>query len=218
MADLLDNAMKAAKSKVSGAATSTVSSTLKQSVPSIPGVNSAAALAANSALNPAAAASAAKDAAAAMLGDKLSKLPLDKNPELIRREVEAQVLQKQAEAQRLLLMSRDEAIEEGKKRILAYAKIPPLPYPVRLPVLNPKLLLATVLAKAMIFLKEQRQNISKNLLKRGEKTYKYPMTPPAGIPKLPKIPTIPTLPTVKLPEVPKIPTVKFPPIPKFPQF
>lgn len=125
--------------------------------------------------------------------DKLSNLPVVKNPELIKKQVLSEAEKKKADAEALVLRLREEGIQTAKERLkeLVIASIPTLP----IPVIDPKILQAVTLAKQAKELIKQRRDNSKNNLKNINKTLEFPMK----VPNL-QIPLVPTL-----PEIPKLP-------------
>ena len=157
--------------------------------------------------------------AADSLKDSLaSKLPLDKNPELILRQKEAEILEKKAKVDELLAVDAEEKIEELKAKLkaLALASLPGVP---KLPVIDPKILQGVAIAKQIKALIKQRSALAKSSLSKGKKLYSYPVKKlksqktladaVGGLPSLPDKPNLPGIPSIpkppKLPSAPKIP-------------
>jgi hypothetical protein len=83
---------------------------------------------------------------------------------------------------------------------------------IRNPHIGKKALAKKAYAKTKKELQDLRQKVSKENLKKGKETFKYPMKPKElSIPKIPEIPKLPPIP--KIPEIPKI---SLPTIPKLP--
>jgi hypothetical protein len=145
----------------------------------------------------------------------LNKLPLKKDPRLLRKEAEAEVLEKKAEAERLLQQAKEFTVADAKDKILELGvsflpkppKIPPIP------LIDPRLLAFIAYIKLKNEIKKLKQSVSKQNLKKSKDTFKYPMKPQLAIPKLPKIPELP----LKPPSLPALPTIpKVPALPKLP--
>lgn len=193
MPDLIDQAVNKATAAASTAATGAAAQ-----------VSTAAATAttqATAAVNAAAAQAAAAGAAAlASINDKLAALPMDKDPDVIKRQAEAKILEARAKAEELVIKAQEIAIEEVKKKLNSL-KIPSLPFPLKLPLIDPKILGAAALLKqAKQLVAAKKKKIKKNL-EDGRKLYRYDMKKikPPGLPSVPKLPT--------LPNVPKLPTI-----------
>ena len=138
---------------------------------------------------------AAGDAAQAKL-DELAKY---KDPELIKKEAEAKAMALVADKQQEVLAQKDE-IEKQVAETITLLLTLYLAFPPKLPAIDVKALAKKAYAKTKKDLREVRQNVSKENLKKGKEKFKYPMKP-----KKPSIPQVPELP--KLPTVPKLPTL-----------
>jgi hypothetical protein len=150
------------------------------------------------------------DAALGAVNEQLDNLPLDIDPELLLREKEAELLDKKAELDRLLLVGKDELIEEARSK-LSSLSIPSNPFPIKLPPLEPKVLARVAMLKLMKEIRELRKKISKENITKGMTLYSYPINRKIPIPpELPELPTIPDLP--KLPPLPTLP-----PLPDLPE-
>jgi hypothetical protein len=126
--------------------------------------------------------------------DLKALLPIQKDPELIIREQQAKVLNAKATAEEKLLTLEDEAIAKAKG-LLKTLTIPVIKFPPKLPLLDPKVLQAIVIAKKVKLLEKLKQKLSRANLKRASKVYQYPLKPPP-VPPVPKLnlPTIPNIP------------------------
>lgn len=167
-----------------------------------------------------AATNAANDAvnqATAAINDKLSQLPLDKDPELLLKQKQAEVLQKKAELEKEYLDKKEQILGMTKEDILliAITAIPGLP---KLPVLDPKILAAYSLAVNIKKAIQDKQKKNSANIEKGKELLKYKIKPRqlAGMqtPQLPNIPDLPNIGDIEIPEIPEIP--KLPEIPKVP--
>ena len=157
---------------------------------------------------------AAADAAQAKL-DALAKY---KDPEFIKKEAEARVMALVADKQQELLAQKTDIENQVTEKLtlltetLALALTVYLAFPPKLPAIDVKALAKKAYAKTKKELQDLRQQVSKENLKKGKETFKYPMKPKElTIPKIPEIPKLPPIP--KIPEIPKI---SLPTIPKLP--
>ena len=157
---------------------------------------------------------AAADAAQAKL-DALAKY---KDPEFIKKEAEARVMALVADKQQELLAQKTDIENQVTEKLtllteaLALALTVYLAFPPKLPAIDVKALAKKAYAKTKKELQDLRQKVSKENLKKGKETFKYPMKPKElTIPKIPEIPKLPPIP--KIPEIPKI---SLPTIPKLP--
>jgi hypothetical protein len=123
-----------------------------------------------------------------------ARLPIQKDPLLIAREQEAKVLAAKAVAEEKLLNLEENAIATAKG-LLNKLAIPTISFPPKLPLINPKVLQALVIAKKVKLLEKLKQKLSRENLKRASKVYQYPLKPP----------TIPPPPTLNLPIILNIP-------------
>jgi hypothetical protein len=124
--------------------------------------------------------------------DKLKKLPINKDPELIKKQLEANTLKKKAEAEQLVLNTKDTVIETAKEKLKELV-LPAIPFPPKLPVIDPKILQAAAVGLQAKELWKQRKNLSKKNLQKGKETYSFPLKPVNLKPELPQIPDLPTL-------------------------
>jgi hypothetical protein len=172
----------------------------------------AASTAANAAIGQA---NAAADAAQAKL-DELAKF---KDPEFIKKEAEARAMALVADKQQELLAQKAEIENQVTEKLtiltdgLALALAVYLAFPPKLPAIDVKALAKKAYQKTKKEIRELRQKVSKENLKKGKETFKYPMKPKElSIPKIPEIPKLPPIP--QIPEIPSIPRV--PNIPRIP--
>lgn len=154
-------------------------------------------------------------AGAKSLDDLKAKLPIQKDPQLIKLETEVKALEIKAEAERKLLELEEGALDAVKKQLIGLV-LRTINFPPKLPLINPKILLALALAEKTQLLIQLKQKLSRANLKKASEVYTYPLTPPTlnalavrpTLPPLPKIPSVPTLPTVpRLPSLPSVPSI-----------
>jgi hypothetical protein len=159
----------------------------------------AASTAANAAIGQA---NAAADAAQAKL-DELAKF---KDPEFIKKEAEARAMALVADKQQELLAQKAEIENQVTEKLtlltdaVALALVVYLAFPPKLPAIDVKALAKKAYQKTKKEIRELRQKVSKENLKKGKETFKYPMKPKEL--SIPKIPEIPKLPEITLPKLP----------------
>jgi len=190
MSDAISNAISATKSNLSGAAGAAASAALG---------------------NAQAAAMAKLPPAAGDAAEKLKKLPITKDPELLKQHAKAVAQKLVGEAQNKLQQERDKKIEELKDKAAFLGPIlaAGLALYIKPPVLDPKALATIAFLKAQKELRDLKQKISKENLKKAKENFTFPMKPPKinGIPQIPEVPKIPEIPTFsKLPKLPDLPT------------
>jgi phage host-nuclease inhibitor protein Gam len=105
---------------------------------------------------------------------KIKDLPLEKNTDLIKKQLEAEYLRKKAEVEEYALGKKDELIELGKQKIIeiAVTKLPSLP---KLPIIDPKILQSVTIAKQLKELYKQKQTSGRENLTKGKMAYTYPL-------------------------------------------
>ncbi len=187
MADLIQAAINTVKS----AATNQIQST---TLPTVPQVDLSAVPTADE-----------------LLEDALAKLPDIPDPEIILLQKEAEFFEKKAEIEEQLLYYEENAIEIIKQKLLelALANLP-IPLPLKLPLIDPKILQAYAMYKQIKKALKNRKKKSKNNQKRGKKLYTYPLKSSLAQIPIPPIPLpLPNPPTFSLPKVnvPSLPTL-----------
>jgi hypothetical protein len=159
----------------------------------------------------AAASAAAADAIASKLpsgaADKLKKLPLTKDPELLKHQLKAEGQKVVGEAQEMLQQEVDRKTEglKDKVALLASLSLGAVSLYVKLDIIDPKVIATKAFLKAQQEFREIKQKASRQNLKKAKESFTFPMKPPtslSGIPKIPEVPKLPTLP--KLPSIPNI--------------
>jgi hypothetical protein len=122
--------------------------------------------------------------------EKLKKLPITKDPVLIKKEKEAEVLKKKTEAEELKLNAKQILINEGKTKLKDFI-VASIPFPPKLPFIDPKIIQAVDIAKQLKKLAGEKKETSKNNLEKGKETYTYPLTPVKKTEPTPEPPKIP---------------------------
>lgn len=125
--------------------------------------------------------------------DKLKKIPLTKNPELLKQQAKAEAQKIIGEKQNELQQLKEKKTEELKDKAakLASLAVGAVSLFIKLPILDPKLIATIAFLKAQKELREAKQKISKENLKKAKENFTYPIKPPKGIPKISKVPDIP---------------------------
>lgn len=144
------------------------------------------------------------------VNDALKKLPLTKDPELLKQMAMAEAQKLVGEAQAKLQNEKETRIEELKSKALVLAPLAAAAVSLylKLPILDPKILATLAFLKAQQEFRELKQKASKQNLKKAKETFTFPMKPPRSftdLPKLPSIPQIPDIPT--LPNVSRLPNI-----------
>ncbi len=163
-------------------------------------------------------AEAAADAAQEKLDaaqEKLDALAKYKDPEFLKKEAEAKAMALIADKQQEILAQKADIEAQIAEKITLLITLSAIAlkiyfaYPIKLPSIDVKAAAKKAYAKTKKEIRELRQKVSKENLKKGKETFKYPMKPKElSIPKIPEIPKLPEIPKIpKLPEIPKIPTL-----------
>jgi len=148
-----------------------------------------------------------------LLEDALGQLPDVPDPEIILLQKEAEVFEKKTEIEEQLLFYEENAIELIKQELIKLTLAnSPIPLPLKLPLIDPKILQAYAMYKQIKKALKNRKKKSKTNQTRGKKLYTYPLKD-----TLTKIPTPPVpLPLPKPPEF-SLPKVNVPPLPTLPK-
>jgi hypothetical protein len=133
---------------------------------------------------------AAKDAS-----KKLEELPLKKDPQLLKQQIKAEASKKKSKADQLLQTGKQVALEQSKLILKQLAK--KALASLKLPVIDPKILHTVILAKQKKQEMKQRQEQSRENLKKNRELFKFPMKKSLAVPTLPEVPDIPKIPDAK---------------------
>jgi len=149
----------------------------------------------------------------------LDNLAKYKDPELVKKEAEARAMALVADKQQELLAQKTDIENQVTEKLtlltdaVASGLTVYLAFPPKLPAIDVKALAKKAYQKTKKEIRELRQKVSKENLKKGKETFKYPMKPKElSIPKIPEIPKLPPI-----PPIPPIPKVSLPTIPTLPQ-
>lgn len=145
------------------------------------------------------------------LNEKLQTLPNVDDTLLIARQKEAEFFEKKKQIEERKL-EIEEQIDEVQRQGLKNLALKLIPFPPKLPALDPKILATVALFNKRKLLRELRKKIAELNQIRSAKINKYPLRNVSkqfknGIPKIPEVPKIPNLP---LPTIPKLQTVQLP--------
>lgn len=121
---------------------------------------------------------------------KLKKLPTTKDPELLKQQAKAEAQKLIGEKQNELQQIKEKKIEELKDKA---SKLGPLlalgvGLFLKLPTFDPKLLATIAFLKAQKELRELKQKVSKENLKKAKENFTYPIKPPTPSPTPPPPP------------------------------
>lgn len=149
---------------------------------------------------------------------KLKELPIQADPELLKKEAMAKAQTLRADAEQMLQQKKEEEINKLKDR--AENLIPPQLIAAAglflvLPITDPKFLATIAYQKAKTKIKELKQKASKENLKKSKEAFTFPMKPPTKLelgelPKIPEVPKIPEIPKLNVPRLPEIPRINLP--------
>lgn len=156
MTDLIDTAVNLVKSKASKLGSTSKTTAINAATESI-----SSSIANNSTLN------------------KLKKLPITKDPDLVKQQANAEVQKLVGEKQNELQQVKETQVEEAKDKI---AKLAPLAIAgvgifTKLPILDPKVLATIEFLKKQKQLREEKQKISKENLKKAKENFTYQIKP-----------------------------------------
>lgn len=140
--------------------------------------------------------------------NQLKELPIQPDPELLKKEAMARAQTLRSDAETMLQQRKEEEINKLKEK--AEALIPPalikaaglLPV---LPILDPKILAWLAYQKIKQEIKNLKQKASKENIKRSKEAFTFPMKPPkrlelGNISQL-EVPKIPEIPRIDLPKI-----------------
>lgn len=138
----------------------------------------------------------------------IKELPMQPDPELIKKEAMARAQKLKSDAEQLLQQKKEEELNKLKDKVEAAGGLlgKAAALYVKMPLIDPKFLAHMAYMEAKEKIQELKQKASKENLKKSKEAFTFPMKPPTRLdlgelPKLqlPKIPEIP-----KLPQLPKI--------------
>lgn len=158
-------------------------------------------------------------AVGSLVETRIAKLPTIKSPEIVKKQIEAEIQDKKVQLDTILQLAKQEAVDTAKAQLKEgfAGLLPKLPTIPKLPILDPKFIAQLAYARAKQEVSDFRQKLSKENLKKSKEAFTFPMKPQLTIPTMPKIPELPKLPDIKLPQLPTVKLPSIPPIPKIPQ-
>lgn len=138
------------------------------------------------------------------ISNKISDYPVDKDPAVLKRQVEAKVQEKQALIQEQLIQKKEESISQARDRISSVRGMFSRPS-FKLPNFDRKILLKVATAKILKKIEKEKSKLSKANIERGETAFSFPIT------RLePRTPTLnrSSLPVPQKPSIPRLPFKK----------
>lgn len=125
----------------------------------------------------------------------LSKLPKIKDPELTKKQVEAEAQKKISETKLKALEAKDQALQAVKGAALG-AVLGKLPKPPKLPKLPspPSVAAGLALVKKLKETEKERRKTTKENMKKSVEAFTFPIKPKLSVPTLPKPPVIKDIP------------------------
>lgn len=133
------------------------------------------------------------------------KFPAEPDLDLIKQRARAKALEKKAELDRALEQASELKLDD-LRAVLSEYQVLLAPLGFKLPVISPKVLQAVAIAKQIKDVYKFRQELSKENLKNGIKTYTYPIK--KIVPEIPELPTVESLDVPELPDIPDLPFKK----------
>lgn len=139
------------------------------------------------------------------------QLPIQPDPELIKKEAMAKAQTIRADAEVMLQQKKEEEINKLKEKVeQAAAPFSPLiGLFLKLPILDPKFIAWLTYQEAKLKIQELKQKASKENIKKSKEAFTFPMKKPTKL----ELGQLPKLETPKIPEIPKLPTIKLPNLP-----
>jgi Fe-S-cluster formation regulator IscX/YfhJ len=131
----------------------------------------------------------------------IKELPIQPDPELIKREAIARAQKLKADAELLLQQRKEEELDKVRSKVELASSVlgKAVGLYLKLPTIDPKFIAFTAYKQAMKKLRDLKQSASMENLKKSKEAFTFPMKPPARLDlgQLPKIkpPTIPRIPT-----------------------
>lgn len=131
----------------------------------------------------------------------IPELPIQPDPELIKREALARAQKLRAEAEALLQQRKEEELNKIRSKVELASGIlgKAIGVYLKLPIIDPKYIAYTAYKKAKKEISELKQKASKENLKKAKEAFTFPMKPPVKL-------ELGELPEVTPPEIPEIPT------------
>lgn len=143
---------------------------------------------------------------------KKPELPIEPDPELIKKEAIARAQTIKADTEQLVQQRKEEELNKLKERaenLVSPELISAAGLFIALPITDPKFLAWLAYQKAKQEVKNLKQKASKENLKKSKEAFTFPMKPPIRL----ELGQLPQLEVPKIPEIPKIPKIEIPTLP-----
>ena len=117
-----------------------------------------------------------------LVDSRIAKLPTIKSPEIVKKQIEAEVHQKKVEAEVIIQNAKALAIDTAKTKLKEgfAGLLPKAPAIPKLDILDPKILAQLAYAKAKQEVADLRQKVSRENLKKSKEAFTFPMKPPSA--------------------------------------
>lgn len=139
---------------------------------------------------------------------KLEKLPRTKDSELLKTQAKAEAQKIVGENVNKLQQEKENRTEELKDKVAAASSLigRAASLFIKAQMFDPKVAATLAFLKAQKELRELKQKVSKDNLKKAKENFTFPMKPPKApnVPEIPKPPNIPELPVVSIPNIPTL--------------
>lgn len=154
------------------------------------------------------------------VGLKKPELPIQPDPELLKKEAIAIAQTIRSDAEAMLQQKKEEELGKIRDGVETASNLAAkaVGLYIKMPLIDPKFLAFMAYMKAKEKLRELKQKASKENLKKSKEAFTFPMKPPkrldlAQLSKISELPKIPKIPNIELPELPKIPNINLPKLP-----
>lgn len=137
----------------------------------------------------------------------INELPIQPDPELLKKEALARAQTIRAEAEQFLQQKKEEELNKVRDKVELVGGLlgKAVGLYLKLPIIDPKFLAYIAYMEAKEKLRELKQKASKENLKKSKEAFTFPMKPPLkldlGEVPIPTPPKIPELPRIDLPNL-----------------
>ena len=141
------------------------------------------------------------------VGLKKPELPIQPDPELLKKEAIALAQTIRSDAEAMLQQKKEEELGKIRDGVETAAKFAAkaVGLYIQMPLIDPKFLAFMAYMKAKEKLRELKQKASKENLKKSKEAFTFPMKPPTRL-------DLGQLPKIEVPKIPKIPNINLPKI------
>lgn len=131
----------------------------------------------------------------------IPELPIQPDPELIKREALARAQKLRSDAELLLQQKKEEELNKIRGKVDAAGGFVSKAAGIflKMPIVDPKFIAYTAYKQAKAKIRELKQKASKENLKKSKEAFTFPMKPPVKL-------DLGELPQIKAPTIPEIPT------------